>query len=178
MDGTKYLANIRVSSMGSSSAISYPESVESIRVNAPKAFASQNRLFTLGDYRSFIESKFAGYVRNVYVFDNDYYVSNYLKYYYNLGMLSPNEDSRINLAQVQFMSSCNFNNVYAVVLPKINTVIAGRVPNFVNDAVKQEMVLTAAPYKGLTHNLVILDPHYRAYTFGSDALGGEDFNPA
>lgn len=175
---TKYINHIRVSSSGQSSELSYPESVESIRAHAPRAFASQNRLFTLGDYRSFIQSKFSSYVRDLFVFDNDYYTNTYLRYYYTLGLTSPNKDSRVNLAQVQFMTACNFNNVYVVVLPKVNTVLYNRVPNYVNDAVKQEMVSLVEPYKGLTHNLVILDPHYRAYTFGSPALNSTDFNAA
>lgn len=76
------------------------------------------------------------------------------------------------------MTACNFNNVYAVLLPKVNTVINYRVPNFVNDAVKQEMREMVAPFKGLTHNLVLIDPLYRAFTFGSTELSNTDFNPA
>lgn len=100
IDASKYLTYVQVSSIGSSSPVAYPESVESIRTHAPKAFASHNALFTLGDYRSFILSKFSSYVKDIYVFDNDYYTNNYLRYYYNIGLTSPTEDSRVNLAQV------------------------------------------------------------------------------
>lgn len=75
------------------------------------------------------------------------------------------------------MTSTNFNNVYCFAVPKVNTIINGTVPNYVNTTLKQEIVNGIAPYKGLTHNLVILDPIYRAMTFGS-YMDDEAWNPA
>jgi hypothetical protein len=74
---------------GGGTSISYPESIESIRVNAPRAFASQNRLFTLTDYKTFIQKNFSQYVKDVHVCVNDYYVNNFLKYYFDIGLDSP-----------------------------------------------------------------------------------------
>lgn len=156
----------RVKNTGGGTSISYPESIESIRVNAPRAFASQNRLFTLSDYKTFIKKNFSQYVKDVHVSNNDYYVNNFLKYFFDIGLSSPQEDSRLNIAQVEFMSTTNFNNVYAFIVPKVNTIIGGTVPNYLNNTLKHEIVNSAEEYKGLTHNLVFLDPIYKAITFG------------
>lgn len=155
-----------VKNTGGGTSISYPESVESIRVNAPRAFASQNRLFTLGDYKTFIQKNFSQYVKDLHVCINDYYVNNFLKYYFDIGLSSPQEDSRLNIAQVEFMTSTNFNNVYAFIVPKVNTIIGGTIPNYLNNTLKHEIVNSTVDYRGLTHNLVLLDPVYKAITFG------------
>jgi hypothetical protein len=158
--------NTTVQNTGGGTSISYPESIESIRVNAPRVFASQNRLFTLGDYKTFIQKNFSQYVKDTHVCINDYYVNNYLKYFFDIGLDSPQEDSRLNIAQVEFMTTTNFNNVYAVIVPKVNTIIGGKIPNYLNNTLKREIVDATVDYKGLTHNVVLLDPIYKAITFG------------
>lgn len=158
--------NTTVQNTGGGTSISYPESIESIRVNAPRVFASQNRLFTLGDYKTFIQKNFSQYVKDTHVCNNDYYVNNYLKYFFDIGLDSPQEDSRLNIAQVEFMTTTNFNNVYAFIVPKVNTIIGGKIPNYLNNTLKREIVDATVDYKGLTHNVVLLDPIYKAITFG------------
>lgn len=152
---------------GNSSNIAYPESVESIRLNAPRIFASQNRLFTLDDYKTYINKNFSSYIKDTYFCTNDEYTRDYLRYYYELGLDSPQQDSRLNIAQVEFMTATNFNNIYGFVVPRVNTLISGKVPNYLNTTMKQEIVNSIAPFKGITHNLVLLDPIYKAITFGS-----------
>ena len=120
--GVDYITS--VINTGNGTVISYPESVESIRLNAPKIYASQNRLFSLNDYETFIYKNFGAYVKDMYFCNNDTYTSEYLKYYYDIGLDSPQKDSRLNLAQVQFMSSTNFNNIYCFLTPKVNTIIS------------------------------------------------------
>ena len=152
---------------GNSSNIAYPESVESIRLNAPRIFASQNRLFTLDDYKTYINKNFSSYIKNTYFCTNDEYTRDYLRYYYELGLDTPQQDSRLNIAQVEFMTATNFNNIYGFIVPRVNTLISGKVPNYLNTTMKQEIVNSVAPFKGITHNLVLLDPIYKAITFGS-----------
>lgn len=151
---------------GNGTNISYPESVDSIRANAPRIFASQNRLFTLSDYETFIKKNFGAYIKDVYLCTNDDYTRDYLRYYYDLGLDSPQDDSRLNIAQVQFMTSTNFNNIYCFVVPRVNTFIGGRVPNYLNNNLKHEVSNSIQDYKGLTHNLVLIDPIYKAMTWG------------
>ena len=152
---------------GNSSNIAYPESVESIRLNAPRIFASQNRLFTLDDYKTYINKNFSSYIKDTYFCTNDEYTRDYLRYYYELGLDSPQQDSRLNIAQVEFMTATNFNNIYGFILPRVNTLISGKVPNYLNTTMKQQIVNGIAPFKGITHNLVLLDPIFKAITFGS-----------
>jgi hypothetical protein len=64
------------------------------------------------------------------------------------------------------MTTTNFNNVYAFVVPKVNTIIGGTIPNYLNNTLKHEIVNSMTEYKGLTHNVVLLDPIYKAITFG------------
>ena len=49
---------------GKGTDVSYPETVDSIRANAPRIFSSQNRLFTLADYKQFIQKNFSSYVKD------------------------------------------------------------------------------------------------------------------
>lgn len=172
--GIDYIVSVK--NTGNGTAISYPESVDSIRANAPKIYASQNRLFSLNDYKTFINKNFGSYIKDTYFCNNDTYTRDFLKYYYDIGLDAPQQDSRINLAQVEFMSSTNFNNIYCFLVPKVNTVISGKVPNYLNTTIKQEIVNSVEDYKIFTHNLVILDPIYRAFTFGS-FMDDDNFNP-
>lgn len=178
VDASSYVIDYAtITNTGGGTNISYPESVASIRANAPRIFSSQNRLFTLDDYKTFIQKNYSPYVKNTYFCTNDEYTRDFLMYYYKLGLDRPQEDSRLNISQVEFMSSTNFNNVYCFAVPKVNTIISGTVPNYLNTTIKQEIVNGCADYQGLTHNLVILDPIYRAMTFGS-YMDDEAWNPA
>ncbi len=168
---------LEVQNTGPSTPISYPESVSSIRKNAPRTFASQGRLFSLGDYRAFIEKYFSSYAKDVYFCKNDEFTSSYLKYYYDIGMASPQTDSRLNIAQVEFMSAVNFNNIYCFLVPAINTIINSKVPNYLNTALKKQIIDKASPQMGISHNLVIIDPIYKAFTFGSYNIDDSEFNP-
>lgn len=166
---------VTATNTGNGTAISYPESVASIRANAPRLFASQNRLFALDDYKTFIMKNFGSYIKDAHFCINDQYTRDYLKYFYDIGLDSPQEDSRLNIAQVEFMSSTNFNNIYCFVVPKVNTLIGGRVPNYLNNTLKQQIINSVHDYKGATHNLVVIDPIYKAMTFGS-FMDDTDFN--
>lgn len=172
------LNNISVQNTGPSTPVSYPETVSSIRKNAPKVFASQGRLFSLGDYETFINKNFGNYSKDVYFCKNDEYTKDYLKYYYDIGMASPQLDSRLNIAQVEFMSAVNFNNIYCFLVPAINTIINGKIPNYLNTALKRQILNKAEPLMGISHNLVIIDPIYKAFTFGSFNIDDDEFNTA
>ena len=161
---------------GPSTAITYPESVESIRKNAPKVFSSHGRMFSLADYETYISKNFASYITDLYVDTNDFYTKQYLKYFYDLGLSAPQKDSRVALAQVEFMNSTNFNNIYCFLVPAIATLIDGKVPNYLNTSLKKQIINKCKPQMGPTHNLVIVDPIYKAFTFGSSKLDDTDWN--
>ena len=167
---------ITIENTGASTDITYPESVESIRKNAPKVFASQGRMFSLADYETFIRKNFAAYIKDIYLCKNKYYTDTFLKYYYDLGIAAPQKDSRVAMAQVEYMNACAFNNIYCFLVPAINTLIDGKVPNYLNTSLKKQIVNKCNPQMGITHNLVIQDPVYRAFTFGSYKLNDTDWN--
>jgi len=171
-----YLDWLSVKNTGPSTPISYPESVSSIRKNAPKAFASQGRLYSLGDYSAFIDKYFSSYCKDTYFCKNDEFTADYLKYYYDIGIAAPQKDSRLNIAQVEFMTAVNFNNIYCFLVPAINTIINNKIPNYLNSSLKKQIVNKAAPQMGTTHNLVVIDPIYKAFTFGSYNIDDNDFN--
>lgn len=170
------LSKVVVKNTGPSTPISYPESVASIRKNAPRVFASQGRLFSLGDYEAFIKKFFDSYVKDTYFCKNEEYISDYLKYYYDIGMSAPQSDSRLNIAQVEFMTAVNFNNIYCFLVPAVNTIINGKIPNYLNTSLKRQIIDKAIPQMGISHNLVIIDPVYKAFTFGSYGLDDSEFN--
>ena len=170
------LSWISVKNTGPSTAITYPESVESIRKNAPKVFSSNGRLFNLADYKTFISKNFTSYIKDLYMDTNDFYTKSFLKYYFDLGLSAPQKDSRVALAQVEFMNSTNFNNIYCFLVPAINTLIDGKVPNYLNTSLKTQIINKCKPQMGPTHNLVIVDPIYKAFTFGSSKLDDTDWN--
>lgn len=173
---TYYLNWLSVINSGPSTSITYPESVSSIRKNAPKVFSSQGRLFSLGDYQTFLDKYFSSYYKDCYFCNNDEYTRDYLKYYYDMGIASPQSDSRIAMAQVDFMSAVNFNNIYCFLTPLINTIINGKVPNYLNSSLKKQIVNKCKPQMGISHNLVIMDPIYKAFTFGSYSLDDDNWN--
>lgn len=93
-----------------------------------------------------------------------------------MGIASPQSDSRIAMAQVDFMSAVNFNNIYCFLTPLINTIINGKVPNYLNSSLKKQIVNKCKPQMGISHNLVIMDPIYKAFTFGSYSLDDDIWN--
>lgn len=160
------LKYIKVSNTGYSTPVSAVESVDIIRNNVPKIFASQNRLLNEQDYITYINKMFNNFVKDCYVFSNSEYTSSYLKYFYNIGLDAPNDDPRVALNQVTFQSSCGFNNVYVVLLPLINTIINDKIPNYVNTNLKQYIVEGLNSYKDIAHNIAPIDPIYKAVSFG------------
>lgn len=172
------LSWISIKNSGPSTAISEPESVESMRKNAPRVFSSHGRMFSLADYETYITKNFSSYINDLYIDTNDFYTKDYLKYFYDIGLSAPQQDSRVALAQVEFMTAANFNNIYCFLVPAINTLINGKVPNYLNTSLKRQIINKCKPQMGPCHNLVIVDPIYKAFTFGSMELDDTEWNKA
>ena len=99
-----------------STSLSDEETIEQIRENAPKAFASQLRLVTESDYESFIERNLANVVNSVKVASNDSYINEYIQYFYDI-CVDPNKVNRVLINQINFADSCDFNNVNIFCVP-------------------------------------------------------------
>ena len=159
--GSLYLQNI----YSSTNPTSY-ESVESIRLNAPALFASQNRLVTVTDYETYIQKNFSNLITDTAVINNQQYVSEYLKYYFDICLERPNDDERVLLNQVSFNDSCDFNNIYCFTVPLISAIINETTPNYLNKTLKQLILNKLNTQKIITQNVVPSDPVYQAFTIG------------
>ena len=137
------------------------EDVDSIRQNAPNVFRSQYRLVTEDDYVVFIKTNFANLVHDVVVVNNWRYLTEQLKYYYDIGLKDPNNVSNVLYNQLHFADGCNFNNVYITVVPK--TIPDTKNPtSSLTPSQKELITTTIKDVKTLTSEVVILDPVYIA----------------
>jgi hypothetical protein len=147
------------------------ETIEQIRENAPITYRSQYRLVTGKDYETFIKSNFANLISDIKVYNNSEYIFNYLQYFYNIGITEPEKTTRALFNQVQFADSCNFNNVYLVVVPRSTTDLNYLLP------VQKELINSALQdNKVLTSETVFVDPVYMTVSLG--IANSNDFSPA
>lgn len=150
-----------------SSYYSAPETVDEIRQNAPANFRSQFSLTTQKSYATFIKTNFSNIIQDVQVLNNEEYLDSYIKYYYDLGLTKPQLETRSLFNQIQFADSCNFNNVYCVVVPKT-------IPGLVTYVVPEQKKLilnTIKNEKTLTSEVIVSDPVYIAFDFAISSIG-------
>lgn len=149
-----------------STLVSDGETVDQIRVNAPKIFSAQNRAVTLADYKAIVDKNFGYILASTQAVNNKYYVDNYIRYFYDLGLSKPNDDTGVLVNQFNFMTSTNFNNVYLFMVPKFGTVRNEITPVSLSVAQKQLVINELNKIKSATHEVVPLDPVYKAFSFG------------
>jgi hypothetical protein len=172
---TNQLDKLIISNPLPSSYYSPPETVEEIRQNAPANFRSQFSLTTSKSYETFIKTNFSNIVQDVKVLNNEEYLDSYIKYFYNLGLTKPQLESRALFNQVRYADSCNFNNVYCVVVPKT-------IPNVLGYIVPEQKKLilnTIKNEKTLTSEVIISDPVYVSFDFAlsdSGVISLDDLN--
>jgi hypothetical protein len=142
------------------------ESVDSVRANAPKIFRSQFRLVTLDDYEAYIRANFSNIIRDVKLTNNWGYLTEYIKYLHSIGLSAPNRDSRVFFNQLAFADACNFNNIYAFVVPKIERYVDSVRVNYLTPAQKEAIINSVNTQKTTTAEVVLLDPVYMAVTVG------------
>jgi len=155
----------------------YTETVDEIRKNAPLIFSSQNRAVTTSDYEAFVNKNFSNILQSVKAVSNKDYTSQYLAYFYNLGLERPNLDDRLLFNQVSFNDACDFNNVYLFCVPKLGAIQNETTPIELFFAQKQAIVDKLNQYKMVNQNIVICDPVYTAFDFGLE-LVGETLTPS
>jgi len=170
------LSNVLVNNSTRSSSPKKAETVDDIKNNAPKIFASQNRLVTKDDYRYQINRNFNNITRDVKILSNDEYTSKVLAYYAEQGLGQANDDARMLLSQVQFSTSTSFNNVYVFTVPNGNPTLNGVTPNYLNSAQKQAIADFCNEKKDITQNVVIADPIFKAFAFGVSNVSGSSFS--
>lgn len=166
---TSDIKNLSFDNSSVSTFAAEEETTDDIRKNAPGIFRSQHRLVTSNDYENYIKTNFANLIHDVKVSNNWTYLSQQMKYYYDLGISDPNNSSRVLYNQVQFADACNFNNVYLTVIPKT---ISDANPLIYLSPVQKQLVLTSMQnQKMLTSEVVLIDPTYISVALGLPESG-------
>lgn len=138
---------------------STPESIESIRKNAPGVFRSQFSITTKKSYETFVKSNFSYIIQDSVVMNNSEYLDSYIKYFYELGLTKPQNESRALFNQVNYADSCNFNNVYIFCVPKsVKSSLA-----YLTPSQKTLIINSIADEQVLTSETVLADPVYIAF---------------
>jgi hypothetical protein len=148
--------NILLKNTTASTSFASYDSPDTIRFKAPKTYKTQNRLVTKQDYYSFIVSNFSNFISDVAVVSNNEYLEKYIKYFYDIGLSTPQLESRALYNQVNFSNSCNFNNIYIIALPRTKD------RSYLMPSQKEAIIEALEPLKTLTSEVVIIDPVYIA----------------
>jgi hypothetical protein len=151
--------NLVLNNQYSSSAPQPEESVDQIREKAPKFFRLQNRLITSNDFETYIETNFSNILADAKVINNEEYLTSYIKYLYNLGLKTPQLEDSVLLNQINFGTSCNFNNIYIYTIPKSDDIV------YLTEPQKQLIHTKLKDLKPLTSNTVLIDPIYMLLDF-------------
>jgi hypothetical protein len=146
------------------------ESVEHIRKNAPLTFSAQNRAVTTYDYESFVDKNFSNIIQSVKAVSNKDYTSQYLAYFYELGLERPNLDDKLLFNQVSFNDACDFNNVYLFCVPRLGAIINETTPVDLFFSQKQSIINKLNGVKMVNQNIVVSDPIYIAFDIGLPVL--------
>jgi hypothetical protein len=152
------------------------ENVDEIRINSVKLFQSQDRLVTINDYDSFINKNFSSIVKSIKVVNNKEYTNQYIKYFYDLGLDRPNDDSRFLFNQVKFPTQGQFNNLYFFFVPKINPVGLDNSINFLSTSQKNSIFESMSENKQANIEFSSQDPVYNAFSVGLRESSDEVLN--
>lgn len=158
-----------------STSLSDEETVDQIRLNAPKAFSSQLRLVTESDYESFINKNLANVVNSVKVVNNDSYINEYIQYFYDI-CIDPNKVNRVLINQINFADSCDFNNINIFCTPSFTVVEDKYFPPYLSESFKNLIVETCNERKMVSNTVVPRDPVYMAFGLGFTNSADLDLN--
>ena len=145
-----------------STPIKEAETPDQIRTSAPANYRSQYRLVTIEDYEIFIKTNFANIIADVKCVNNWDYMAGYLQYFYKLGLTRPDKTDRAVFNQIQYADSCNFNNVYLLVVPRSNT----NSLEFLLPAQKELIRSSIGGSQTATTETTFIDPIYKFLNIG------------
>lgn len=160
------LQDLEITNSVSSTTSKEKETTEEIRENSIKLFRSQDRLVTISDYESYVNKNFSSIIDSIKVVNNITYINEYIKYFYDLGLDRPNDDSRFLFNQVKFSTSSQFNNLYFFLVPEINLVSDDNKINFLSTSQKNLIFQSMENNKMTNIELVAQDPIYNAFGIG------------
>lgn len=161
--------NVSFSNDYSSTSPAEKETVDQIKTNSPKTFFAQNRLVTAGDIDSFITKNYSNISADSKTFNNESYIDTVIKYFYDLGLDRPNDDSRILFNQVKYSTTSQLNTVHSFIVPRLKTVDADNNPFFLTSSQKSEILNSMRDKKMANMEIIAHDPVYNAITIGLEA---------
>jgi hypothetical protein len=147
------------------------ETVDQIKQNSPKTFFAQHRLVTTHDLNTFINKTYSNIVASSETVNNSSYIDNVIKYYYDLGLDRPNNDSRFLFNQVKFTTTSQLNTVHVFMVPRLRTVDSNNNPFFLTSSQKSEILNSMSDTKMANIEIVPHDPVYNAITVGLQDTG-------
>ena len=121
---------------------------------------------TLSDYKAFLSSRFNNILQSSEVVNNDKYLSDYIKYYYDIGLSSPNENTNVLTSHFLFSDACDFNNIYIFAVPRNGAIIAETNPSIMAASQKQAIKAYLDTIKMASNEVVVIDPIYTAFDLG------------
>jgi len=139
-----------------------PQTVEQIKESAVAGYRAQYRLVTTQDYASYVKSNFSNFIQDTIAINNNEYMETYIKYFYDLGLENPLFVGRALYNQVTFGSSCNFNSIYLIVVPRSTSYVEV----YVTPTQKQLISSTLEDTKMATTEIMFIDPIYMAVAIG------------
>ena len=130
-----------------------PETVDSIRQNAPASFTRGHRLIIADDFRDHILKRFKNEISDVVVMDNHEYTLTFLKWLHIYDCLN----SSVKKENYKFSDACDFNNIYAWVKGRnINKLNTNQLQQIANECIKRKCATAdVVPCNGL---MVLLMP--------------------
>jgi hypothetical protein len=147
------------------------ENVDEIKENAPKIFTTQDRLVTSSDFTTYLNRNFSNILDSFIVVNNKTYLNEFIKYFYDLGLDTPNEDPRFLFNHVKFSSPAELNNIYLFVVPKIRNVDENNNISFLTLSQKNTIINSLEEKKLVTMEVIPQDPVYMAFNLGLDLTG-------
>lgn len=161
------LIKIRFTNRNNSTPFTTPETNDDIRNNLPKVYGSNNNLLNSENIKTYIDRNFKNVILDSQVVNNTTYVNGHLKYFQDdLKLTQANKDARILFNQVNFATSCNFNNTYVYLVPAIGALNSDGSFAYVSDAQKQNIINTVSKNSVSSTNIVAMDPVYMAFAVG------------
>jgi len=151
--------------LNNSTLIGDSESVDNIRKNTPHFVASNLRLVTSRDYKSFLQKNLNKIVQSIYIASNDEFLNEYIDYFYRISV-DPYKVNRILLNQVNFADSCDFNNVNVFCVPSYQPLYDDQIPEYVPTAFNNLIVDLTRDSKIIGAEVVPRDPVYIAFKLG------------
>jgi hypothetical protein len=164
------LINLKFDNESSSTYSASEENVEQIKQNSPSLFRSQYRLVTETDFENYVKTNFSNLIHDVKVVNNWSYLSDYLKYFYDIGITDPNNVGRVLFNQVNFADSCNFNNVYLFIVSKAVSDAANQ-GSLLNPTLKSLIISSMKDVKLLTCEPVTVDPVFMSFDLAMAKTG-------